>query len=216
MDSGDGPAVFLIFVLGFLVVPLAIWASNVVDLPLWLQGLFWGVVILGLTIGMLRPAKVDRLRAQLSPSRRSGRMTMPAVRFQFRPVPTAIALIGVAILIGLGTWQLYRRTWKENLLATIAARMESAPVAPPAEIADPSAWAFQPVRVTGRFANDHVDRLYGRTYDGAAGVHLLVPLVREGAPPILVDRGFVPFDHASTLAALGVSGGGRAGPRSKA
>jgi len=57
MDSGDGPAVFLIFILGFAVVPPAIWASNVVDLPYWLQSLFWGVVILGLTVGMLRPAK---------------------------------------------------------------------------------------------------------------------------------------------------------------
>jgi uncharacterized protein (DUF983 family) len=57
MDSGDGPAVFLIFVLGFLVVPLAIWASSVLDLPFWLQGSFWGVVILALTVGMLRPAK---------------------------------------------------------------------------------------------------------------------------------------------------------------
>ena len=57
MDNGDGPAVFLIFVLGFLVVPLAIWTSSLVDLPLWLQGVFWGAVILGLTVGMLRPAK---------------------------------------------------------------------------------------------------------------------------------------------------------------
>jgi len=57
MDSGDGPAVFLIFILGFLVVPVAIWASGVVALPEWLQSLFWGLVILGLTVGMLRPAK---------------------------------------------------------------------------------------------------------------------------------------------------------------
>ena len=57
IDNGDGPAVFLIFILGFAVVPLAIWMSNIVDLPNWAQGLFWGVVILGLTVGMLRPAK---------------------------------------------------------------------------------------------------------------------------------------------------------------
>lgn len=57
MDSGDGPAVFLIFILGFLVVPVAIWASNAVALPEWLQSAFWGIVILGLTVGMLRPAK---------------------------------------------------------------------------------------------------------------------------------------------------------------
>jgi uncharacterized protein (DUF983 family) len=57
MDNGDGPAVFLIFILGFLVVPLAIWGSNQIDLPFWMQGIFWGIVILGLTLGMLRPAK---------------------------------------------------------------------------------------------------------------------------------------------------------------
>jgi uncharacterized protein (DUF983 family) len=57
MDSGDGAAGFLIFILGALIVPLAIWTSNIVDLPLWLQGAFWSIVILGLTIGMLRPAK---------------------------------------------------------------------------------------------------------------------------------------------------------------
>ena len=57
MDSGDGPAVFLIFILGFVVVPLALWASSAVGLPRWAQSLFWGVVILGLTVGMLRPAK---------------------------------------------------------------------------------------------------------------------------------------------------------------
>jgi len=57
MDSGDGPAVFLIFILGFVVVPVAIWASSVVSVPDWVQSLFWGVVILALTVGMLRPAK---------------------------------------------------------------------------------------------------------------------------------------------------------------
>jgi uncharacterized protein (DUF983 family) len=57
IDNGDGPAVFLIFLLGGLVVPTAIWFSGHIDLPLWAQSGLWGVVILGLTIGMLRPAK---------------------------------------------------------------------------------------------------------------------------------------------------------------
>lgn len=57
LDSGDGPAVFLIFILGFLVVPVALWVSLQVEWPVWLHGLVWGAVILGLAIGMLRPAK---------------------------------------------------------------------------------------------------------------------------------------------------------------
>ena len=56
-DSGDGPAVLLIFVLGFLVVPVALIVSMNVDWPLWLHTVLWGTVILGLTLGMLRPAK---------------------------------------------------------------------------------------------------------------------------------------------------------------
>ena len=56
-DSGDGPAVFLIFILGFLVTPVALWVSFLVAWPVWLHGIVWGVVVLGLTVGMLRPAK---------------------------------------------------------------------------------------------------------------------------------------------------------------
>lgn len=57
LDSGDGPAVFLMFALEILVVPLALWLATSVDWPLWLHVLVWGVVILGLSIGTLRPAK---------------------------------------------------------------------------------------------------------------------------------------------------------------
>lgn len=56
-DSGDGPAVFLIFILGFVVVPIALWVSMTVDWPLWLHAIVWSIVVLGMTLGMLRPAK---------------------------------------------------------------------------------------------------------------------------------------------------------------
>jgi uncharacterized protein (DUF983 family) len=56
-DSGDGPAVFLIFVLGFLIVPLALLLEWLIHPPLWLQGVIWGIVALTLTLGALRPLK---------------------------------------------------------------------------------------------------------------------------------------------------------------
>jgi len=127
--------------------------------------------------------------------------------FRPRPWPTAIALVLLSILVGLGTWQLHRRAWKTELLATIAARSAAAPVPLPAEIADPAAWTFRRVSVAGRFANDHALWLYGRTYDGKAGVHLLVPLLRADGPAVLVDRGFVPFDQGSRLAQFATTDG---------
>lgn len=63
-DAGDGPAVFLIFVLGFVLVPPILWFSMRVDWPLWLHGLVWGVVVLGATVGALRPAKAYAIALQ--------------------------------------------------------------------------------------------------------------------------------------------------------
>lgn len=63
-DNGDGPAVFLIFILGFVVVPPIIWLSMNVEWPLWVHAILWSVVILGLTLGMLRPAKAYTIALQ--------------------------------------------------------------------------------------------------------------------------------------------------------
>ncbi len=56
-DSGDGPAVLLIFLLGFLVVPAALLFESAVEPPYWLHLVIWPPVILGATIGLLRPIK---------------------------------------------------------------------------------------------------------------------------------------------------------------
>ncbi len=56
-DSADGPAVFLTFVLGALIVPIALWVDACFNWPLWLHAIIWGIVILGFTVGLLKPIK---------------------------------------------------------------------------------------------------------------------------------------------------------------
>ncbi len=56
-DSGDGPAVFIIFILGFLVVPLALLFEVKVAPPMWLHVAIWPALILGTALGLLRPVK---------------------------------------------------------------------------------------------------------------------------------------------------------------
>lgn len=56
-DAGDGPAVLLIFILGFLLVPAALLVESLFHPPLWVHGMVWGVVLLGMTIGAMRPIK---------------------------------------------------------------------------------------------------------------------------------------------------------------
>lgn len=56
-DSADGPAVFLIFILGFTLVPPALWLSMTVDWPLFVHAALWSAVILGCTLALLKPLK---------------------------------------------------------------------------------------------------------------------------------------------------------------
>lgn len=56
-DSGDGPAVFVMFIVLALAVPFvfALWVWF--DLPPWLLMLLATILILGGSLGLLRPAK---------------------------------------------------------------------------------------------------------------------------------------------------------------
>lgn len=63
-DSGDGPAVFIIFILGFLVVPIALWVEAAFEPPMWVHMVIWPVVILGLALGLLRPMKATMIALQ--------------------------------------------------------------------------------------------------------------------------------------------------------
>lgn len=56
-DSADGPAVFVIFILGFLLVPLALLFEAMVEPPLWLHVVIWPPLILGGSLALLRPMK---------------------------------------------------------------------------------------------------------------------------------------------------------------
>lgn len=56
-DSADGPAVFLIFILGFSLVPLAWLFERAFALPLWVHAVLWSAVALAVTLAALRPLK---------------------------------------------------------------------------------------------------------------------------------------------------------------
>ena len=56
-DSGDGPAVFIIFILGFIVVPLAVWSEFRFEPPFWVHVVVWPVVLLGGAFALLPPLK---------------------------------------------------------------------------------------------------------------------------------------------------------------
>jgi surfeit locus 1 family protein len=113
----------------------------------------------------------------------------------------AAAAIGVAILVGLGTWQLERLSWKETLVARVAQRMaaDPAPVPPRAEWSalDLDAWTYRRVRAEGAFDHAREARVYVNLSDPhgpfrGPGYFVLTPLALRGGGTVLVNRGFVP------------------------
>jgi uncharacterized protein (DUF983 family) len=57
IDAGDGPAVFVIFFSGFVVVGSALLVEAMYQPPFWVHALLWGPLILLTTLGPLRPFK---------------------------------------------------------------------------------------------------------------------------------------------------------------
>ena len=101
-------------------------------------------------------------------------------------VPAVATVVMLAVLIGLGFWQLQRRTWKLGILAQID-RAEASPPAP----LGPHPFQFEKVGVDGTLRTD-VHALYGIDIRGdKQGARLIEPLERPGQDTVLVDRGWV-------------------------
>ena len=56
-DAGDGPAVFVILISGFIVVGSALIVEAIYQPPFWLHALLWGPLILVVTLLPLRLLK---------------------------------------------------------------------------------------------------------------------------------------------------------------
>lgn len=103
--------------------------------------------------------------------------------------PLLLGLVGGALLISLGLWQLNRLSWKEAILADIDARILAAPVGVPAS-PDPQSDRYLPVRAEGRFTGEFLDVLVSRKEIGA-GVRMIEAFELTDGRRILVDRGFI-------------------------
>jgi uncharacterized protein (DUF983 family) len=56
-DNGDGPAVFLIFILGFTITPLAILVEFTLFPPYWFHAVFWSIITLSIILISMKPLK---------------------------------------------------------------------------------------------------------------------------------------------------------------
>lgn len=110
---------------------------------------------------------------------------------------TLFTILGVLILCGLGTWQIKRLHWKEDLLQKIDAAYQIDPLSNPQTIESLNTATLQRElylrgSVRGQFLKDKYLRSSPRPLDGEQGNHLYVPLQLESGGTVLVNRGWVP------------------------
>lgn len=117
---------------------------------------------------------------------------------------TVFALAGIAILCGLGVWQLDRKVWKENLIATLNARLSSEP----GDLPPRSSWSalrksseeFRRVKFPAEFLDGEEALVYTagsplRPDVKGPGYWVFAPARLAGGSIVVVNKGFVPMNR---------------------
>lgn len=105
-------------------------------------------------------------------------------------VPALIGVVGTAILLALGAWQVQRLAWKEGLIAEIEARLSAEPVPLP-DAPEPQRDRLLRVEATGRIGTDEIHVLSSLDPWGA-GYRVVSPMALADGRRIMVDLGYVP------------------------
>lgn len=115
-------------------------------------------------------------------------------------VPSLAVLIAFAFLIALGTWQLQRKAWKEDLIDTLTRRFAAAPV----DLPPPSQWTalrqdrdeFTRVKFRAEYRPGN-EALVWATGSGlrddvkGPGVFVFTPAQLASGETVIVNRGYV-------------------------
>lgn len=112
-------------------------------------------------------------------------------------IPLVFTVLGFVLLCSLGSWQVYRLTWKNDLIDRIKQGVLSDPVPLPASVSDVSAMRYKKIRVEGQYMHDKEIHLYTgpRRFKGKPGYSIITPLLRHDGTVVLVDRGWVPAEN---------------------
>jgi surfeit locus 1 family protein len=119
---------------------------------------------------------------------------------------TVLAIAFGAILVGLGIWQLDRKVWKENLIATVTSRIARAPANLPPRDGWPrlvpdgqEGKEFSRVTFPAEFLEGQEALVYTagspfRPDVKGPGYWVFAPAQLTGGSIVLVNRGFIPLD----------------------
>lgn len=111
-------------------------------------------------------------------------------RFKPGVWPTLVTLALVTLTCSLGSWQLDRAEEKAALYASFEAGIRDQGALPVDQL-EPGSRPFTPVTAYGRFDSQHQVLLDAMMHEGRTGYQVLTPLLRDGQPAVLVNRGWI-------------------------
>ncbi len=116
---------------------------------------------------------------------------------KFRPFLwlTIVTLPAFLVLISLGSWQLQRLQWKNDIISNFEARSAAEAIAVPEANAELDVLEFSSLALEGEYLHDKETFLTGRTYEGNAGFHVVTPFLLDDGRTILINRGWVSEDY---------------------
>jgi surfeit locus 1 family protein len=115
---------------------------------------------------------------------------------RFRPLfwPTVLTALMLSVLIALGSWQIERLFWKENLIAERQEAVAAAPVPVPRSLEEARGMEFRRVTDEGVFLHDKEIFLGATSEAGGQGYQVLTPLLEPSGRVVFVNRGFIPAE----------------------
>jgi surfeit locus 1 family protein len=141
----------------------------------------------------------------------------PTVKRRGLIAPTVFTVVGIAILIGLGLWQLDRKTWKEHLIATVSARINGAPQDLPLRSDWPRLAQENSEYIRVAFPAEFLEGQEALVYTAGSpfrpdvtgtGYWVFAPAQLAGGSIVMVNRGFVPLDAKDPTTRAGGNVGG--------
>ncbi len=115
---------------------------------------------------------------------------------------TLLVLVVMGILLRLGFWQLDRLAQRQARNAAITHQLALAPLSLNSSVPfpdDPASLKNRLATATGEYDLSRQVALKLQNWEGSPGLHLITPLLLEdGSRAVLVDRGWIPYDHASS------------------
>ena len=94
----------------------------------------------------------------------------------------------IFVFIGLGTWQIIRLNWKNNLILEIENSLKN----PPVELAQSNKENFLKIKTSGSIDFDKQIYLYNLNESGTPGFEVINPIT-IGDENFLINRGWIPF-----------------------